>query len=635
MAKVYVSSTIADLEAERRAVMDWLVTAGHQPVHSYRPDSETVRESCLEDVDACNLYVLISGHRYGFQPEHDNPEKLSITQLEFRRAGTSGIPRIALLRMCVPDVTLSDLSDSARAELVWGFHREVRAAVRPFEFRHDAGLITGLSSGVQAALEKEAARDNPRVLRIMATLTDDLERKDSRIRELEEQLQAAVARTVLAAEKPNASAVAIAAAAALDVGNTRPAEALLSREEDKEAAQIALSGVDDAEQRKRAAALAREQGAFAMGRDVRAALAAFERAGEYEPEDLWPHNFIGDMQVLTGDLSSALRSFRRAYELAEALVARDPGNTEWQRDLSVSHNRIGDVLAAQGDGPGALAAYRKGLGIAEALGARDPANTGWQRDLSVSHNKIGEIFAAQGDGPGALAAYRKGLGIREALAARGPANTEWQRDLSVSHERIGGVLAAQGDRPGALAAYRKGLWIREALAARDPENTEWQRDLSVSHSKVGDMLARQGDGPGALAAYCIGLGICDALAARDPANTEWHRDLSVGYEKIGTVLAAQGDGSGALAAYRKGLEIRELLAARDPENALWQTDLAASCFKLGILEHGQTLDVRRDFLKRGRKILAQLKARERLHPEQDWIQLFDEQLGLIGDSSLR
>ena len=114
----------------------------------------------------------------------------------------------------------------------------------------------------------------------------------------------------------------------------------------------------------------------------------------------------------------------------------------------MSHSKIGDVLVAQGDGPGALAAYRKGLAIAEALAARDPANTEWQRDLSVSHDRIGDVLVAQGDGPGALAAYRKGLAIAEALAARDPANTEWQRDLSVSHSKIGDVLVAQGDGRG-------------------------------------------------------------------------------------------------------------------------------------------------------------------------------------------
>ena len=94
MAKVYVSSTIADLERERRAVMEWLVDAGHQPVHSFLPDSDTVRDSCLTDVDTCDLYVLILGHRYGAQPVDGNPEGLSITQSEFRRAAKSGIPRV-------------------------------------------------------------------------------------------------------------------------------------------------------------------------------------------------------------------------------------------------------------------------------------------------------------------------------------------------------------------------------------------------------------------------------------------------------------------------------------------------------------------------------------------------------------
>ena len=47
MAKVYVSSTIVDLKRECQAVMGWLVGAGHQPVDSYLPDSDTVQDSCL------------------------------------------------------------------------------------------------------------------------------------------------------------------------------------------------------------------------------------------------------------------------------------------------------------------------------------------------------------------------------------------------------------------------------------------------------------------------------------------------------------------------------------------------------------------------------------------------------------
>ena len=154
LAKVYVSSTVADLKQERRAVMDWLVTAGHQPVHSYLPDSDTVRDSCLDDVDSCDLYVLILGHRYGFQPAQDNPEGLSITQLEFRRAGQSGIPRVALLRTSIPNVNLSDLADPPRLARVSAFREEVARDVRSAEFNDPQGLVQGLSTGVQAALDR-------------------------------------------------------------------------------------------------------------------------------------------------------------------------------------------------------------------------------------------------------------------------------------------------------------------------------------------------------------------------------------------------------------------------------------------------------------------------------------------------
>ena len=159
MAKVYVSSTVVDLEAERRAVIDWLVAAQHQVVHSYRPSSDTVRDSCLEDVDSCDLYVLILGHRYGFQPPEDNPEGLAITHLEFRRAGQSGKPRVALLRTSIPDERLSDMDDPQKWRQVRAFRAEVARTVRPAEFGDLRGLVHELSTGVQAELEKVQAEE--------------------------------------------------------------------------------------------------------------------------------------------------------------------------------------------------------------------------------------------------------------------------------------------------------------------------------------------------------------------------------------------------------------------------------------------------------------------------------------------
>jgi hypothetical protein len=164
MAKIYVSSTLRDLEPERRAVMEWLRRSGYLAVDSYLPASDSVRASCLEDIDACELYVLILGHRYGFQPVDDNPDNLSITQLEFRRAGQRRIPRIALLRTSIPDINTSDLEDPQRSRCVAAFRAEVEAAVRPGLFSDLHELIQCLSTGVQkeiSRLELQHAETSP------------------------------------------------------------------------------------------------------------------------------------------------------------------------------------------------------------------------------------------------------------------------------------------------------------------------------------------------------------------------------------------------------------------------------------------------------------------------------------------
>src|SRR4029453_16397794 len=87
----------------------------------------------------------------------------------------------------------------------------------------------------------------------------------------------------------------------------------------------------------------------------------------------------GDLFFNRGNLESALTSYQIALAILERLAARDPANTEWQRDLSISYNKIGDVQRAQRDQQAALSSYQQSLQIAEKLAARDPAKPEWQR----------------------------------------------------------------------------------------------------------------------------------------------------------------------------------------------------------------------------------------------------------------
>jgi hypothetical protein len=82
----------------------------------------------------------------------------------------------------------------------------------------------------------------------------------------------------------------------------------------------------------------------------------------------------------------------------------------------------------------------------------------------------------------------------------------------------------------------------------------------------------------------------------------------------------------ALAAYHKALVIAEALVGRDPANTQWQRDLADSCAKLGTLDQGQSAQVRRDYLQRGRGILGRLTGGGRLQQDINLLQWFEDQL---------
>jgi tetratricopeptide (TPR) repeat protein len=106
----------------------------------------------------------------------------------------------------------------------------------------------------------------------------------------------------------------------------------------------------------------------------------------------------------------------------------------------------GDALLSQGDATGALASYRAGLALREALVAGDPSNAGWQRDLMVSRYNVGEGLRARGDAPGALAAYRAALAISERLVASDPDNASLQGELAELRDMVAHCCREAGGR---------------------------------------------------------------------------------------------------------------------------------------------------------------------------------------------
>lgn len=445
-----------------------------------------------------------------------------------------------------------------------------------------------------------------------------LEKLTGGVEKMQEENQLLKQQLALLAAHLNIDPQAATARQALAAGNLQPTADYLQQAEQAAQAEIHKTAQENAAARQTAAENARQLAAIS---DTLTALAALQRATEYEPGNVLNWGLLGDMQMQAGDLAAAEKTFLVAFEITERADTQSDGHL---RNLSISYNKIGTIRQAQGDLAAALAAFHKDLEIIEKLARQDPVNSQWQIDLSRSYSKIGEIQQAQYDLPGALASCRKSLEITEKLVQQAPANSEWQRDLTISYERIGEIQQTQGDLPSALASHCKGLDIREKLAQQDPDNSDWQRALSISYNQIGTIQLVEGNLDAALTSCRKDLQIMEKLVRQDSANSGWQHDLSVSYERIGDIHLAQGDLADALAFYSQSLDIREKLTHQDAANVQWQASVVASCWRMSFVSNGAE---RQGYLQRGLAILQRLQQENRLTAEQQgWIGLFQEAL---------
>ena len=93
--RVFISSTMDDLQEERMAVADAInenIFWESVYAESFTARSESPREVCLEKVRMSNIYVGIFKDRYGYIPSENNPQGHSAVVLEYYEAKNNQIP---------------------------------------------------------------------------------------------------------------------------------------------------------------------------------------------------------------------------------------------------------------------------------------------------------------------------------------------------------------------------------------------------------------------------------------------------------------------------------------------------------------------------------------------------------------
>jgi tetratricopeptide (TPR) repeat protein len=110
---VMVSSTARDLPEHRKEVLDACLRMGMLPVmmeHLTAGDADATEKS-LAMVDGADIYMGVFAYRYGYVPEANNPERISITEMEYDRAVERGIPRLIFFMDKSHTLTAADMEE--------------------------------------------------------------------------------------------------------------------------------------------------------------------------------------------------------------------------------------------------------------------------------------------------------------------------------------------------------------------------------------------------------------------------------------------------------------------------------------------------------------------------------------------
>ena len=180
VTKIYISSTYTDLVEHRRQVYDILRKMRYDVVamEDYVATDKRPVDKCLADVASCDIYVGIFAWRYGYIPPG---YERSVTELEYRQAGESGLERLIFLLHEDAPWPASKMESGPGADKIRTLRRELldNHLVQFFKSPEELAGQVAASVAQWAQTQLDAQMDELRARRDEA----DMQRREMRARQ--------------------------------------------------------------------------------------------------------------------------------------------------------------------------------------------------------------------------------------------------------------------------------------------------------------------------------------------------------------------------------------------------------------------------------------------------------------------
>jgi len=242
---------------------------------------------------------------------------------------------------------------------------------------------------------------------------------------------------------------------------------------------------------------------------------------------------------------------QKALGLVDAIVQREPANTEALRSLGVIHQRIGDqsLRAAKVAGTGnseatvllkqAVKHHRLSGEAVAKLQQIDPKNNTDQRLVAIAENNLGEALLESGATRDGVLEIQKGLSYFAENARTDPANLNAKYEHALSLQTYIRALLKDGQVAEGKRQYAEVALLTEDLIKKDSQNREYINSAVTLREEAGDALLSLGNFSEALEQYRTAKVYLEKLIAMAPRSKAQHDARSD--EKFGDYYAAMAE----------------------------------------------------------------------------------------------
>ena len=172
---------------------------------------------------------------------------------------------------------------------------------------------------------------------------------------------------------------------------------------------------------------------------------------------------VGMAQTGATRLQEALKYFQLDVGEMEQLVAMDPRNVNWKRDLMLAYGHVADVLGNPGvpnlgNRAGALEAFQRVAAIAKEIYDADRADQRAVTDYGIALSRVETVMD---DGPAKIDVQQKSLELLTEAAGVNPADVQLKVYQSLVAQHLGDAFTALGNARGARDAYARSVAVAE------------------------------------------------------------------------------------------------------------------------------------------------------------------------------